>query len=277
MFTTLRRRPSEVTRLSGAIGAVMHGAVLNEPLDAEDLDRVQELLAAHHVVFFRDQFLSDGEQCALASQFGNLAVSPIHALIGSDRPFSIIEDTAARPPAGFDWHTDLSWTASPPRLGFLNALTVPVFGGDTLWASLSAAYTALPPATRAICDDLRVVHRFDASLLASVERHHGPQVARRLVEVHAPVEQPLVTVDPANGRRCLYLSPLYTEQIVGLTFDESDRLLADLRRSIEDPHVQIRWRWKPGDFVIWDETATCHRALTDHYPQSRRMRRCVVA
>jgi taurine dioxygenase len=235
------------------------------------------VLAAHHVVFFRDQFLSDREQCALASQFGDLAVSPIHALIGSDRPFSIIEDTAARPPAGFDWHTDLSWTAAPPRFGFLNALTVPVFGGDTLWASLAAAYAALSPALRATCEDLRVVHRFDASLLASVERHHGPHVARRLIEEHAPVEQPLVTVDPTNGRRCLHLSPLYTERIVGLTRDESDRLLADLRSSIEDPHVQIRWRWKRGDFVIWDEAATCHRALTDHYPQTRRMRRCVVA
>jgi taurine dioxygenase len=277
MFTTLRRRPLEVTRLTGAIGAVIHGADLSLPLDADDLDRVQRVIAAHHVVFFRDQYLSDGDQCALASQFGTLAVSPIHELIGSARPFSIIEDTAARPPAGFDWHTDVSWTASPPRLGFLNALTVPDFGGDTLWASLSAAYAALSSATRAICDDLRVVHRFDASLLASVERHHGPEVARRLVELHAPVEQPLVTVDPTSGRRCLYLSPLYTEQIVGLSLDESEHLLADLRSSIEDPHAQIRWRWKRGDLVIWDETATCHRALTDHYPQTRRMRRCVVA
>jgi taurine dioxygenase len=130
---------------------------------------------------------------------------------------------------------------------------------------------------RATCDELRVVHRFDASLLASVERHHGPEVARRLVERHAPVEQPLVKVDPTSGRRCLSLSPLYTDRIVGFTIDESDRLLADLRRSLDDPHVQIRWRWKRGDCVIWDEAATCHRALADHYPQTRRMRRCVVS
>ena len=106
---------------------------------------------------------------------------------------------------GGTWHSDFSFLEEPPSLTLLHAVELPDVGGDTLWASLSAAYTALPPATRAICDDLRVVHRFDASLLASVERHHGPQVARRLVEVHAHVEQPLVTVDPANGRRCLYL------------------------------------------------------------------------
>jgi taurine dioxygenase len=49
-----------------------------------------------------------------------------------------------------------------------------------------------------------------------------------------------------------------------------------LRCAIEDPHVQVRWRWRRGDVAIWDETATCHRALTDHFPQSRKMRRCVI-
>ena len=228
------------------------------------------------MLFFRGQLLSDREQCALASQFGELLVSPIHELIGSDQRVSVIEDTPQRPPAGFDWHTDLSWTASPPRYGFLNALDIPAFGGDTLWASLAAAYETLPPATREICEGLRVVHRFDSSLLASVERHHGEELARRLVAEHPPVEHPLVTVDPASGHRRLFVSPLYNERIVGLRRAESDRLLADLRRAIEDPHVQIRWHWRRGDVAIWDEAATCHRALTDHFPQTRKMRRCVI-
>jgi taurine dioxygenase len=273
--TTLQRKPLEITRLSGAIGAVIRGADLRRPLHPEDAARIGLALTEHHVVFFRDQLLRDTEQCALASQFGDLAVSPIHELIGSDQRVSIIEDTPQRPPAGFDWHTDLSWTASPPRYGFLSALDIPAFGGDTLWASLAATYEALSPSTREICEGLRIVHRFDASLLASVERHHGQVIARRLVDEHPPVEHPLVTVDPTSGRHRLFLSPLYSERIIGLPRAEGDRLLADLQRAIEDPHTQIRWRWKRGDVAIWDESATCHRALTDHFPQTRKMRRCV--
>ena len=45
---------------------------------------------------------------------------------------------------------------------------------------------------------------------------------------------------------------------------------------LEDPIVRLRWKWRDGDFVIWDESSTCHRALTDHYPQRRVMRRCTT-
>jgi taurine dioxygenase len=58
--------------------------------------------------------------------------------------------------------------------------------------------------------------------------------------------------------------------------DESDGLLGWLRSRIEDPNLQVRWRWQAGDVAIWDERCTNHRALSDHYPQHRRMRRCTV-
>jgi alpha-ketoglutarate-dependent taurine dioxygenase len=58
---------------------------------------------------------------------------------------SVIDDTADRPPAGFDWHTDLSWTVEPPELGFLSAVVIPPCGGDTLWASGRAIYERLDP------------------------------------------------------------------------------------------------------------------------------------
>ena len=57
----------------------------------------------------------------------------------------------------------------------------------------------------------------------------------------------------------------------------SGQALRELNSMLDDPHVQVRWRWSEGDVVIWDETSTCHRALTDHHPQRRVMRRCVTA
>ena len=54
-------------------------------------------------------------------------------------------------------------------------------------------------------------------------------------------------------------------------------LLSDLHAMLDDPSVQLRWTWHDGDFVIWDESSTCHRALTDHYPQRRVMRRCTTS
>jgi taurine dioxygenase len=188
---------------------------------------------------------------------------------------STIEDTAGRPPAGFPWHTDLSWSTQPPSLGFLNAIVVPDYGGDTLWASTAAIFDQLTRAEQEQCERLTVLHAPDDSLLASVARHHGPVVADRLRDEHPGTEHPLVSIHPVTGLKSLFLSPLYARRIVGPAGADG-ALLGKLDRMLEDPHMQMRWRWREGDLVIWDETATCHRALTDHQPQRRVMRRCVT-
>lgn len=107
-------------------------------------------------------------------------------------------------------------------------------------------------------------------------RHHGPEVATRLRRANPPVSHPLVRTHPATGEALLFLSPLYLRRLTGIERRQGDRKLRELNGLLEDPHVQVRWRWEAGDVAIWDEVATCHRALTDHIPQRRIMRRCVV-
>jgi taurine dioxygenase len=265
-----------VEPLTSAIGAVLDGIDLASRLSDGALHDLRAAVHRHRVVFLRGQHLSLDEHRQLGEQLGSLAVSPLHRLLGSGRTVSTIEDDAARPPAGFGWHTDLSWTAAPPSLGILSAVEVPTVGGDTLWASLPAALAALPADVQAQCRDLRAEHAADVSLLRSVERHHGPEVAVRLRRTNPPVSHPLVRTHPVTGEALLFLSPLYLQRLLGMDRRRSDRMLRELNRLLEDPHLQVRWRWAAGDIAIWDEAATCHRALTDHFPQRRTMRRCVV-
>lgn len=273
----VRRRPApRVVPLTRSIGAVVEGLDRGAAVDASELETLRAAVALHHVVFLPGRQLGDHSLRRLAARFGTLRVSPVHELVGATRTTSVIEDSEARPPAGFDWHTDLSWTHDPPELGFLSALTIPPVGGDTLWVSLTAAYAQMPAPLQERCRNLRAIHRPDSTLLASVVAHHGAAVAEELQRRHPPVAHPLVRLHPVTGRPGLFVSPLYVEEIAGLDREGSDRLLVELRRAIDDPHHQVRWRWSAGDLAIWDETATCHRALADHYPQLRRMRRCVV-
>ncbi len=267
----------EIERLTGSIGAVVHGVDLSVPLPSPDVDLLGGLIAEHQVVFARDQHLDEDQHRDLASQFGALLVHPVDRLTGSGRVISVIDDTAERPPAGFDWHTDLSWTAEPPHLGFLSAVAIPPCGGDTLWASGRAIYERLDPARQRLCRSLRVVHVPDEALLGTVRRHQGDGIVRRLIADHPPIEQPLVRLHPETGRPAMWLSPLYAAKVVGLDDPHSRRVLDLLHRRISDPEVQVRWRWSAGDVAIWDETSTCHRALTDHAPLRRTMRRCTTA
>lgn len=268
----------ELTRLTAGIGAEIHGVDLTAGVDATIAGLLRTAIAEHHMVVLRGQHLTAEQHAELARAFGTIQPSPVQLATQGQlarATVSTIEDTEARPPAGFGWHTDVSWRRDPPQLGFLAAVVIPEFGGDTLWASTAAVYDALPRLIQERCERASVVHSPDPSLLASVERHHGAAVAERLRREFPGAEHPLVRTNPITGRKALFLSPLYTQRIVGPAGADG-KLMRDLNQMLDDPHVQVRWRWAAGDVVIWDEAGTCHRALTDHHPQRRVMRRCVT-
>jgi alpha-ketoglutarate-dependent taurine dioxygenase len=262
--------------LTPAIGAIVTGLDLTA-IDDVTAAELATLVVRHGMVAVPGQSLDEDQQVALASRFGVVTPSPLRRFLGSRRACSLIQDDAEHGPAGFDWHTDESWTAAPPAFGFLHALTIPPVGGDTIWASTAAAYERMAAPLRRCADSLAVVHHMGQEYLATVARHHGEPVAEELEAAYPPIEHPLVRVHPISGRRALGLSPLYTRAIVGVDRRAGRVLLDVFERAIEDPEVQVRWRWSEGDVVIWDEASTCHRALTDHYPATRRMRRCTTA
>lgn len=103
----------------------------------------------------------------------------------------------------------------------------------------------------------------------------GPDIAEKVAATFQPVEHPLVRTHPVSGRQALYLSGFIT-RIIGVTQPESELLIGYLDLLLDDANVQVRWNWREGDFAIWDEASTNHHALSGHYSQDRKMRRCTV-
>ena len=81
---------------------------------------------------------------------------------------------------------------------------------------------------------------------------------------------------PITGRKALFVAGGFMQHIVGMHPEESALLLGWLRARVDNPNLQVRWSWRIGDVAIWDERCTNHRALSDHFPQHRLMRRCTV-
>jgi taurine dioxygenase len=237
---------------------------------------VRDALHEHSVLFFRDQDLDEDQQIAFASQFGTVSPYPLTKMLGGTSLVSTIEDTAESPPDADGWHTDVTWIAEPPAYAVLNAKVIPAQGGDTMWSSLFAAYDALSPVMQRLCDQLTVRHHAGADFRERVARTVGDETADRIVCEFPPVEHPLVRTHPVTGRRALWVAGRFMDQVVGMHRDESDALLGFLGRHIENPNFCVRWRWTAGDLAIWDEASTNHRALSDHYPAHRVMRRCTV-
>jgi taurine dioxygenase len=273
MATTLNLT---VTPVTGAIGAVIDGLDLHHALDDATARLVRDALHEHSVLFFRGQDLTEDEQLAFASTFGTVGQYPLTTMFGGTAMSSTIEDTADSPPDADGWHTDVTWVAEPPAYAVLNAKVIPASGGDTMWTSLFAAYDALSPTMQELCCRLTVRHHSGDDFAERVERTAGAEVADRIAAEFPPVEHPLVRSHPVTGRRALFVSGRFMDQIVGMHRDESDLLLDYLNRHVENPNFCVRWRWSEGDVAVWDEASTNHRALSDHFPAHRVMRRCTV-
>ncbi len=147
------------------IGAVVHDLDLGQPLDATTQAELRQALALHEVLFFRDQHITPQQQVDFTRSFGNVAeVKAFFPRLENHPEIEIVESTAERPKASSNWHADITWREQPPLGTSLYAQVIPASGGDTLWASLTAAYASLPPAFQAYLETLTAVHLGDQRL-----------------------------------------------------------------------------------------------------------------
>lgn len=267
----------ELVPVGGLLGAEVRGVDLRR-MDDATFAGVHDALVAEQVIFFRDVHLTDEEQLALGARFGELAIFPFAKLRGATEPTvgAIVDGPDSRPVAD-EWHTDVTWIATPPDVAVLRSVVAPARGGDTLWASMTAAYDALSPAMRALVDPLRVRHDNTSFIEGMLVKHPGLDVPGgipdQLRAQYPPVVHPLVRTHPVSGRKALFLGGRFMRGIVGMHQDESDALLGFLQQHAADERFQCRWRWTPGDVAIWDERSTNHRSAGDHFPQVREIRR----
>jgi taurine dioxygenase len=267
----------EVRRISGALGAEIHGLDLGKPLADRQFEALHAALLAHKVVFLRDQAIADEQQLALARRLGVPTIYPALRALGVDRPLEFIEDDEQSPPKADGWHTDITWVANPPRYGILHARVIPEYGGDTIWVNLELAYQQLSAVMQRMLEGLVVHHDVDEAFHRSVAQILGPDNVERVRRaIEGGADHPLVIRHPLTGQKLLYAAGYWMKFVRDMSEEESRTLLDFVMRHATQPGFQVRWRWRPDDVAIWDERATLHRALGDHYPQRRLMRRCTV-
>ncbi len=273
----------DVEPVTSTIGAVVRGVELNRPLDEPTVAALRRALLGWKVLFLRDQHLDPTSQVRLGRHLGVL--TPAHPLQGGlddEHPEVLVLDSSDYALGIGDrdgstsynnrWHTDVTFSATPPAASILAAQIIPPVGGDTLWADLVAGYESLSPGVRGLLDPLTAVH--DAR--RTFDRFQADDDNRARVDALVPVRHPVVRVHPETGRRGLFVNPVFTSHIEGLSRLESDRLLSLLYEHSVLPEHVVRWRWRAGDVTIWDNRSTSHYAAAD-YTGRRVMHRVTVA
>lgn len=271
-----------VEPLTPIIGAEICGIDLSKPLSAEQIAEIRQAHAVHHVIYFRDQILSNEDHKRFARLFGTLHVHPYHAKNAapdhaktatadrapfpeSDPEILIVKaDQKSKFVAGEGWHSDVTCDAEPPMGSMLYITQTPdIGGGDTMFASTIRAYDALSPMMKEILGRLTATH--DGAKPYTGAYGTAPPPGGWPKTVH-----PVVITVPWNGKKSLYVNRGFTTRINELDRNESDAMLEMLWRHIET-HVacQCRVKWTPNMLVFWDNWSVQHHAVWDYFPYSR--------
>ena len=262
----------EVTKLTPHIGAEIGGVDLSKPLGNQQFQEVHDALMENLVIFFRDQHLTHDQHKDFGRLFGNLAVHPAspHAPKGHPEILTIHADENSKHVAGEEWHSDVSCDETPPMGSILYLTEIPPTGGDTLFASMYAAYETLSPPIKTLIDGLTAIHDGEPVYRGRFGYAAGDKGFPR-------AEHPVVRTHPVTGKKALFVNGNFTTRINGLSKLESDALLQMLCRHAETLEFQCRFRWQPNSVAFWDNRCVQHHAMWDYWPHTRSGNRVTVA
>ena len=247
-----------VTPISPKIGAEIGNIDLTRPLEEKQVAELRRAFTQYGVIFFRDQKISHEDQIRLGRYFGELGSHVGVTTISkkTDNPYvrKFDYDENSTRISGDVWHTDQSCAPIPPLGSMLYNHTVPPDGGgDTMFASMYAAYEALSPRMKAYLEGLTATH--------DGVRVFGPGTPSA---VH-----PVVVRHPESGRKLIYVNSSFTAKINELPAKEGDAVLKFLCEHAPQPEWTCRFRRRAHSIAFWDNRCTQHYAIPDYWPNKR--------
>ena len=283
-----------VTKVGKHLGAEISGVDLSRELDAATFEQVAKAFFDNEVVFFRNQKITPAQQIAFTRRFGQLEqhVRKESRLEGHPEILivsNVLDENGnaiGAQDAGRFWHSDLSYKKEPSMLSALYAVEVPVKDGrvlgDTSFASTTAAYEALPEDMKQRVKDLKNVHSYRYYRGKNQQAQKEEQArGERVVQEHVltdeqlksvpDVEVPVVRTHPVTKRKGLFINEAHSPGIVGVSQEESDRLLNELCRHVIKPEFVYTHHWQAGDLLMWDNAAVQHKATFDYELPLRRL------
>ncbi|HUI25016.1 MAG TPA: taurine dioxygenase [Candidatus Kryptonia bacterium] len=261
-----------VEPIAAALGAEVSGVDLAQPINDATGQEIHDALMQHQVVFFRDQGIGPQQHKDFARRFGELHIHPVlPSLRDQGHPeIVVLESNEHLPYVAERWHSDVTFERRPPMGSVLRAVAVPETGGDTMWASMYAAYEALSSSMQRLLGELRAKHDGGAFQAVATDAQRR-ELAKDQTAVH-----PVIRTHPVTGRKGIYVNASFTKRIDGMKRTESDALLRFLFEHVTSPEFTCRFRWRANSIAMWDNRCTQHKVIADNLRAHRRMERVTI-
>ena len=264
-----------INPLRSGFASEVVGIDLRKTPDDNTKEALYRTFAERSVLVIRNQKLEPPEFLEAARIFGTPMLQDLEQFRVPECPlvgFISSRDKGASGKVitrGRNWHTDHSHTETPPRATTLHAVTLPIEGGDTQFASMHLAYDGLPDDMRNKVDPINCLHvwmsRRCPRPMPSIEEGFDPRFWH-----------PLVRTNPDTGRRALYMNTARIDEFQGIELNAGFDLLDFLMDHITQPRFEYRHQWREGDMLIWDNRAVMHQANGDYGDQYRYLYRIII-
>jgi taurine dioxygenase len=256
----MRHMALTIAPLPQSLGATVTGLDLSMGIADDVVARLRAAWFTHLVLFFPGLHLTDDQHVELGRVFGELAATSrkdddyrSQKAFGPNGEILVLDGAEQRANM---WHTDVTFTETPPAGALLSMQSCPARGGDTLWSNQYAAYEALSAPVRELIDGLSATHGRPGMTGSS--------------------SHPMVRTHPGTGRKALFVNRGWTARIDGLSQIESEGILRMLHAHSEKPEFTVRWSWAPGDAALWDNRCTQHYAVDDYGTETRVLHRVTI-
>lgn len=275
-------RHIEVVPHAASMGAEVRGVRIAE-LSDQAFAEVEDALFRHKAIYLRGQRIDHEQQARFTRRFGPPEVDPYRQDRMDVHPevTSLIKAADVKLPAVFGggWHTDSAFMERPPAITILRSVTVPPWGGDTMFANAALAYKALSATMKSVIDPLKVwmSSERNATRLAAIGAlKRGFTTPEGKAKAFAGTMHPLVRTHPRTGEKALFVGG-YASGIEGMTEDESSAIIDFLMRHVLLHLFTCRIRWEPDMVLLWDNRLALHFAMNDYDGYRREMYRSMVA
>lgn len=277
----------DIRPLTGSLGAEIHDIDVSQHLSDNTAEQLKKAWLKYKVLVYRDQTLTIEQHKDFARLFGNLVAikygpptideaSYVHLVENKNyeeqRKIKLQGNSAIL-------HIDETTQEIPTKGTVLYAVSLPDYGGDTLFVNMSAAYDALSPVIKDLVNALHGSHNVIAKVVMEDALRQGDADAVQQVTkfTRPPTYHPLACTHPETGQKSLLFNPLRTTHFKELNSEESDALRNFLDQHLRRPEFHCRVNWEPKTVVMWDNRCTAHQGVTDYWVGHRLLHRVTLA
>ena len=268
----------KVSPISGALGALITGVELKDPLKDCVFAEIYKAFLEYKVIFFNEQELNPETQLRFGRMFGKPLIYPfVKGLKDFPEITPILKKETDLNNFGGVWHSDTTYQKQPPKATMLYAVEVPDFGGDTEFANQCMALENLSEGMQKFLNAQKIINtsgkgKVVASRSDVMKHSSSRQVVDELRAIH-----PVVRTHPETKQKALFINEAHSLQFTSLTLEESVPLLEFLFKHQIKSEFTCRFKWKKGSVAIWDNRCTLHNPINDYHGKRRLMHRITFA